>query len=104
MSQYVKTSSSPKDAEFIFKGSYTINKNSIDVTYKLVNKYGKTILTRVVNFNEKAYKNYRIKPQTIDFERLLHQGVVLSNKLKIDISTNKGNRNLVFKINRILKY
>ncbi len=97
MLQNIKNPSSPKYADYFYRGSYVINKNSIDVTYKLTDKYGKTLRTKVVNFKKSAYKGYRVKPQTIDFDRLLHQGVVLSNKLRADVATNKGSRDLIFK-------
>jgi hypothetical protein len=95
--QNIKTVDVPRSADYIYRGSYNINKNSIDVTYKLVDINGKVITTKVVTFNKKAYKNYRVKPQTVDFDRLLHQGVVLSDKLRVNVTTNKGSRDLIFK-------
>ena len=103
MSEYLKNNRSPKNANYYYKGSYIINKNSIDVTYRLIDSYGKVILTKVVNFNKKAYKNYRVIPQTVDFDKLLHQGVVISNKLRVNVATNKGSRNLIFKEKQVIK-
>ena len=103
MTEYLKNQPSPKSANYYYKGSYIINKNSIDVTYRLIDSYGKVILTKVVNFSKQAYKNYRVTPQTIDFDKLLHQGVVISNKLRVNVATNKGSRDLIFKEKQVIK-
>lgn len=97
MSQYISTSNSPKSAEYFLRGTYLVLNNSVDVTYHLLNIYGETVSTTVVSFKSQAYKNYRTKPQTIDFDRLLHDGVVVSKDFRVEVATNKGTRNLIFK-------
>ena len=52
--------------------------------------------TRTVKLIPGAYKSYAYKPRTSEFDRLLHEGIIVSNDFKVSINTNRGNENLLF--------
>lgn len=83
-------------AQYILKGSYEILKDGISVTYKAVDDQGSTIATRVSKLASSAYQNIEYKPQSIDFNQLLHNGYVVSNDFKAELNTNLGNQDLLF--------
>ena len=85
-----------ENADYIFKGEYEILKDSIHITYHLLNKSNDTIATRIVNVAPSAYKSLAYKPKTINFDQLLHQGYVVSNDFKVNLNTNIGRENLLF--------
>lgn len=86
-----------EQAKHFYKGQYEILKNGIHVTFQLTDTNGTTLATRTVKLNESAYKNLAYQPQTTEFDRLLHQGIVVSNDFKVSINTNRGSENLLFK-------
>jgi len=92
----VKTYENPKQASQVLKGHYEVHKNSISVTYRLVNGFGETEATRVVKLAKSAYKNIGYKTKTVDFNQLLHNGYVVSNKFHAELNTNRGKNDLLF--------
>ena len=92
----VKTYENPKQASQVLKGHYEVHKNSISVTYRLVNDFGETEATRVVKLAKSAYKNIGYKTKTVDFNQLLHNGYVVSNKFHAELNTNRGKNDLLF--------
>lgn len=92
----VKTYEDRKQASEVLKGHYEIHKNSISVTYRLVNDFGETQATRVVKLAKSAFKGIAYKPETIDFNQLLHNGYVVSNKFHAELNTNRGKSDLLF--------
>lgn len=85
-----------ENAKYIFKGKYEILKDSIHVTYHLLDGQEDTIATRIVNVAPSAYESLAYKPKTINFDQLLHQGYVVSNDFKVNLNTNIGRENLLF--------
>jgi hypothetical protein len=100
---FIKNASSVNESDYFYRGQYIINKNSIDVTYRLIDRNGNTKFTKVVNLKKNSYKDYRIRPETVDFDRLLHQGAVLSDKFRVQVTTNKGSRDLIFRKGQNIK-
>ena len=92
----LSSTSDPESAKYFFKGSYEIVKQGIHITYQMTDTKGTTIATRTVKLKPAAYKELAYKPQTTEFDRLLHQGIVVSNDFKVSINTNRGNENLLF--------
>lgn len=92
----LNTTQEHEKAEYFFKGHYEILKKGIHVTYQLTDAEGNTKTTRTVKLSPKAYRNMNYKPRTSEFDRLLHQGIVVSNDFKVSINTNRGNENLLF--------
>lgn len=92
-----KATDLPQKADYIMVGRYLQNDKGLDVTYTLNDKAGITLKTVVVHFAPTAYEGYRTEPETIDFDRLLHDGVVVSNDFRAEVATHKGTHGLVFK-------
>lgn len=97
LSKYLNTVSTPSAASCFLSGEYQTLKNGIELTCHLIDKDGNTIKTAMTFFLPSAYKNYQIKPSTIDFEKLLQSGHLVSGDFKVDIKTEKGRQNLLYK-------
>jgi len=100
LSAHVKTVQNPKDANFFLKGSYHILSNGkvgIELTYFLVDNEFNTVLSKVISLLPETYAGYQVKPKTLSFDKLLYEGFVVSNEFKIEITTNRGRTNLLFK-------
>jgi hypothetical protein len=100
LSAHVKTVQNPKDANFFLKGSYHILSNGkvgIELTYFLVDNEFNTVLSKVISLLPETYAGYQVRPKTLSFDKLLYEGFVVSNEFKIEITTNRGRTNLLFK-------
>jgi len=97
LSVCLNTVQSPKNADYSIIGNYEILKQGIELTCRLVDGSFNTLKTRVVKLLPESYKDYEIEPKTVSFDRLLHEGIVVSNNFRVEISTNKGKKNLLFK-------
>jgi len=97
LSAYLSTTLSPKHAHYFMTGEYEILKEGVHLTYHLLDVNFNTLKTRVAELSPRAYTGYEIHPKTIDFDKLLHEGIVVSSDFRIEISTNKGKRELLFK-------
>ncbi len=100
LSVYLKTVQSPKDANFFMKGSYNIinnGKGGIELTYYLLDREFNTLKAKVITLLPESYSGYDVKPKTLSFDKLLYEGFAVSNEFKIDINTNRGRGNLLFK-------
>lgn len=97
VSKYIKVVLSPDKASFFLKGDYIVLKDGIDVTYQILDVNFNIINTYIVKLLPKAYEGYEIEPKNLDFTKLLEEGLVISNDFKIDITTNFGKTDLLFK-------
>jgi hypothetical protein len=100
LSAHVKTAQEPKDANFFLKGSYHLlndGKAGIELTYFLVDMEFNTLLSKIISLLPESYSGYQVKPKTLNFDKALHEGFVVSNEFKIEITTNRGRSNLLFK-------
>lgn len=100
LSAYVQTVQEPKDANFFLKGSYQIlndGKAGIELTYFLVDREFNTLVSKIISLLPDSYGGYQVKPKTLSFDKALHEGFVVSNEFKIEITTNRGRANLLFK-------
>lgn len=96
LAQSITSVESPDKARTYFKGEYEILDNGIHLTYRLLDNAGNTLETRVATLAPSAYKDVKVKPSTIDFDRLLHEGVAVSSDFRTQITTNRGSENLLF--------
>lgn len=87
---------SPDKAQTFFKGEYEILDNSVHLTYRLLDTTGNTLETRVTVLAPSAYKDLQVKPATLDFDRLLHEGVVVSSDFHAQLTTNRGSEGVLF--------
>ena len=100
LSAYLKTAQDPREANFLMKGSYNLlndGKDGIELTYYLLDSGFNTLQTKVISLLPASYSGYEVKPKTLSFDKLLHEGFVVSNEFKIDIATNRGRDSLLFK-------
>ncbi len=100
LSVYLKTVQDPRNANFFMKGSYNIlndGKDGIELTYYLLDSRFNTLQAKVISLLPASYSGYEVKPKTLSFDKLLHEGFVVSNEFKIDIATNRGRDSLLFK-------
>jgi hypothetical protein len=100
LSVYVNTVQDPRDASFFMKGSYDIlqkGKGAIELTYYLLDTGFNTLKAKLITLLPESYSGYEITPKTLSFDKLLHEGLAVSNEFKIDITTNRGRHNLLFK-------
>ena len=96
LAQKLTTVDSPDKAQTFFKGEYELLDNGIQLTYRLLDTAGNTLETRVAALAPSAYKGLQVKPSTMDFDRLLHEGIASSNDFRAQINTNRGGESLLF--------
>lgn len=96
LAQKLVSVESPDKAQTFFKGEYEILDNSIHLVYRLLDNTGNTLETRVATLSPAAYKDLQVKPSTMDFDRLLHEGVAVSSDFRIQLNTNRGSEEVLF--------
>lgn len=101
--KYLKATSRPDSATCYLSGEYKILKNGIELTVHLLDKKGNTLQTEMAFFKPSAYKDYQIKPVSIDFEKLIQSDHVVSGNFRADIRTEKGKRDLLYKKNDTMR-
>lgn len=92
------TVTEPGKSEFILKGTYELHdegKGGISVQIQLVQS-GLVAASRVAMLAPSAYQHTAYQPRTLDFNRLLHEGFVVSSEFSASLQTNHGNQGLVF--------
>ena len=96
LAQQLKPVSSPDKASHFFKGEYEQLDNSIHLTYRLLDNSGNTLETRIAALAPAAYKGVQTKQTAVNFDRLLHDGVIQGNDFKALINSNRGSENVLF--------
>lgn len=97
LSVHMDTVISPKIADYFLTGRYQALDGGLELTYHLLDKGYNTVRTSVVSFLPAAYGKYETRPKTVDFDKLLKTGIVVSKDLRPAISTSMGTRDLLFK-------
>jgi hypothetical protein len=96
LAEKLNTVENADKAQNYLKGEYEVLDNSIHVTYRLLDNTGNTLETRVTTLAPAAYQNVQVKPSTIDFDRLLHEGVAISSDFRAQLTTNRGSEDVLF--------
>ena len=96
LSEKLNTVENADKAQNFFKGEYEVLDNSIHVTYRLLDNAGNTLETIVTTLAPAAYQNVQVKPATMDFDRLLHEGVAVNSDFRAQLSTNRGSEDVLF--------
>ncbi|MBE9541945.1 MAG: hypothetical protein IMF01_06465 [Proteobacteria bacterium] len=96
LATYLRTAQSPKDADYFMIGEYEIAKDGIELVYHLSDINFNTIGTKIVTLAPKSYASYETKPKTINFDKLLYEGYVVSGDFRVDVSTDRGRESLLF--------
>jgi len=94
--RHLKTKQDVMEGEYQLKGSYEILKDGVSVTYRVIDPNGATVATRIAKLSNAAVKNIEYKPASLDFDKLLHEGYVVSNDFKASLNSNQGNEGLAF--------
>jgi hypothetical protein len=94
--RHVNTTSDLQSAKYFLSGSYQIHRSGIQVSYALIDGSSSTLHVNVVELAPESYHDYRAKPQAVDFDTLLHQGYVVSNDMRVELSSDKGRSQLSF--------
>ena len=92
----LKTKQDVLEGEYQLKGSYEIINDGVSVTYRVIDPRGATAATRIAKLSLEAVKNIEYQPASLDFDKLLHEGYVVSNDFKAQLNTNHGKDGLVF--------
>lgn len=94
----VKVVSRRENAEYLMTGSYQIlDGGDIHVSYQLVDPRGRILKARSVRLSKGAWKGYRAEPLAPDLDRLIHQGVAVSNAFRATLTTDQGSHDLLFR-------
>lgn len=94
----VNSIETPAAADYKMSGEYAVQGKSIILTYRLINLHdGSTVIARTVRLAPSAFAGLDYLPQTADFDRLLKNGVAVAKDFRVNVSTNKGSENLLFK-------
>lgn len=96
LAQDIASVESSDKAQTFFKGEYELLDNGIHLTYRLLDTTGNTLETRVAMLAPSAYQGLQVKPSTLDFDRLLHEGVAVGSDFHTQITTNRGSENVLF--------
>jgi len=94
----VNSVETPAAADYKMSGEYSVQGKTIILTYRLINLHdGTTITARTVRLAPSAFAGLDYLPKTADFDRLLKNGIAVSKDFRVNVSTNKGSENLLFK-------
>jgi len=96
LAQQLAAVTTPDKANHFLKGEYEQHDSSIHLTYRLLDSSGNTLETRIAALAPSAYKGVQTKPVTVDFDRLLHEGVVLGSDFKAQLNSNRGSEGVLF--------
>ncbi len=94
--RHLKTKQDVMEGEYQLKGSYEVLKDGVSVTYRVIDPNGATAATRIAKLSNAALKNIEYKPASINFDKLLHEGYLVSNDFKAQLSTSAGKEGLAF--------
>jgi hypothetical protein len=90
------TVDSPAKADYLLTGRYEKSVQGIDLAYTLYKLKGNAMGGAVVRLTQDAFSDYDTEPKSITLDKLLHQGLAVSNEFHIDLMTNYGKENLLF--------
>lgn len=87
---------SPDRADYLLNGRYEKTTRGIDLAYTLYKLKGSAISGAVVRLSSDAVSDYETEPKSITLDKLLHEGLAVSNDFHVALTTNYGKENLLF--------
>jgi len=85
-------------AKYLMTGEYQVLEDGdIHISYQLVDRHGKILATRGVRLDKQGWRGFRAEPLAPDLDRLIHQGVAVSNRFRVMLGTDQGSRDLLFR-------
>lgn len=92
----VQSIDDPQKATWLMRGNYEITNDGIDVMYRLMKLDGTVVKTTSSRLLPAAYAGYDPKPSTVGIDQLIKQGLAVGNDFRIEATTNRGKRDLLF--------
>ncbi|MCW8865800.1 MAG: hypothetical protein OQK09_09860 [Colwellia sp.] len=86
-----------KDAAYILQGKYQATREYINLEAQLVDNQGNIITAAVMSINKASVAQFDHQPKQLDFERLLYSGQIVGSSFTAKLTTNKGQRDLLFR-------
>jgi hypothetical protein len=94
---YLHATNKLNRAQYRLIGEYSASKKGLIVSYDLIDSQThERVHSKTLTLNPKAYSQYRVEAKNISFDKLLHEGIVISSSLKASLATNKGTEELLF--------
>ncbi len=97
VSAHLNTVQTPQSARYTLNGSYEIAEGKIELVYYLVDRNANTVKSRVLTLAPESYKGYQYKPQSVSFDKLLHEGLMVSNDFRVELASDKGTTDLLYR-------
>lgn len=97
MAERLRTSTAPEAAEFRLRGEYELTASGAMVTYRLIDTDRIVQEVRTATLAPEAFSHLRAEPQTMSFDRLLHQGLAVDSGFRATLATNRGREDLLFR-------
>jgi hypothetical protein len=96
LKSFLPVTGSPEQSDIRTSGTYSVTKNGIDLSYNAFDDNGNILESGFVKILPEAYKDYSPAPSLKDFSSLVKNGIIVSDKFNIDITTSKGKKHLLF--------
>lgn len=81
-------------ADYVLSGQYEEVKQGVRLSMALKDQTGKTLSYKTLLLDPVAYAQFDPKPQHLDFDALVKHGYVLDNQFRVELTTDKGQRQL----------
>jgi hypothetical protein len=97
LKQQLKSTGDQTSANYHYRGQYQVHAQGLRLSYNLIDHDGNTVKAKVVELTPDSYQRFRTTALAPDFDTLLHKGYAVASDFKIQLSTNKGSSQLLFK-------
>ncbi|MFA9461803.1 hypothetical protein [Thiohalorhabdus methylotrophus] len=97
MAKRLQTTSEPTSADYRLRGEYQVTEQGVSVAYRLTDRNHVTREVRTARLAPEAYAHLRVEPETVSFDRLLHQGLAVDDDFRASLATNQGREDLLFR-------
>lgn len=85
-----------KHAKYLMLGDYIQHEKGIQASYSVVDRDGNNLVTNVVNLTPESYNGIRVSPIDHEADQMLHKGYTVNEQFSAQLTTNKGDRQLLF--------
>jgi hypothetical protein len=96
LASQLQTVELPNQAQSELKSEYEVGPSGMRMSFRQVDAMGTVQATRLIHLRPSAYQAWSVQPTTLDFDRLLHQGLALNTDFKVQWATSKGANSLLF--------
>ena len=97
ISARIRTTDSPDSASLRMRGEYEVSEGGLVVTYRLLDENDVIRDVKTVTLQPASYDHLRVRPQSVDFDRLLHQGLAVESGFRASLATKQGQEDLLFR-------